>query len=407
MAYLGRSLSNGNYLKLDDISSQFNGIDTTFNLTTGGEAFYPGSTYSILVILSGVVQEADTAYQVLNNQIIFAAAPTSSDTFYCLVLGIALGTGVPATGSITGDKFAKPFSYDNGLLYLDDTNNYVGINTTSPSIALDVVGDASISGVITATSFSGTFSGESTTAGYATTAGIATVAQGLTGTPNIAVGVITASSLEISGNVSIAGTLTYEDVTNIDSIGVITARSDVLVGGNLNVTGVSTFNNVTGTAVTATTANITNLTGTLSGVSTNFVSAVGIQSAGTVIGAGITQLNFIGTGNTFAVNGTTVDISISGGGGGGSVSGIATGSGTDGVTLVGIGTTVVTGAGNSEGALQVYGNVAIVEGALLTDINLDSDIYVPSGKNGLLIGPVTVGAGFTVDVASGSVLVVV
>jgi hypothetical protein len=51
----------------------------------------------------------------------------------------------------------------------------------------------------------------------------------------------------------------------------------------------------------------------LSGVSTNFVTAVGIQSAGTVIGAGITQLNFIGAGNTFAVNGTTVNISIAGG----------------------------------------------------------------------------------------------
>ena len=45
-------------------------------------------------------------------------------------------------------------------------------------------------------------------------------------------------------------------------------------------------------------------------------SQIGIQSAGTQIGAGITQLNFVGTGNTFAVNGTTVDISIAGGGGG-------------------------------------------------------------------------------------------
>ena len=54
----------------------------------------------------------------------------------------------------------------------------------------------------------------------------------------------------------------------------------------------------------------------LVGISTNFVSAIGIQSAGTVVGAGITQLNFIGAGNTFAINGTTVDISISGSGGG-------------------------------------------------------------------------------------------
>ena len=57
------------------------------------------------------------------------------------------------------------------------------------------------------------------------------------------------------------------------------------------------------------------------GINTTFVSAVGIQSASSQVGVGITQLNFVGTGNTFAVNGTTVDISIAGGGGGGSSAG--------------------------------------------------------------------------------------
>ena len=52
------------------------------------------------------------------------------------------------------------------------------------------------------------------------------------------------------------------------------------------------------------------VTGTLTG------AAIGIQSGGTVVGAAKT-LNFIGTGNTFAMNGDTVDISIAGGGGGG------------------------------------------------------------------------------------------
>ena len=48
---------------------------------------------------------------------------------------------------------------------------------------------------------------------------------------------------------------------------------------------------------------------------------LGISSAGTSITSGpITQLNFIGAGNTFAINGTTVDISIAGGGGAVSIS---------------------------------------------------------------------------------------
>ena len=46
-------------------------------------------------------------------------------------------------------------------------------------------------------------------------------------------------------------------------------------------------------------------------------AGVAIQSAGAAIGVGITQLNFIGTGNTFAVSGSSVDVSIAGGGGGG------------------------------------------------------------------------------------------
>jgi len=57
-------------------------------------------------------------------------------------------------------------------------------------------------------------------------------------------GNITGVAATFSGNVSIAGTLTYEDVTNVDSIGVITARSGVVVSGaGLTVTGISTFAN--------------------------------------------------------------------------------------------------------------------------------------------------------------------
>ena len=57
------------------------------------------------------------------------------------------------------------------------------------------------------------------------------------------------------------------------------------------------------------------LTSTGSGISWQdaAVSGVGIQSGGTVIGTGITTLNFIGAGSTFAVNGNTVDISVSAG----------------------------------------------------------------------------------------------
>ena len=115
--------------------------------------------------------------------------------------------------------------------------------------------------------------------------GVVTTGQFKSGTSNLHSTGIELTNLNVSGiatiggNLSIGGTLTYEDVTNIDSVRMITARAGVNVtGGQISGNG-----------------------GGLTGVSTNFVSAVGIQSAGTVIGVGITQLNFIGAGNTLSL----------------------------------------------------------------------------------------------------------
>jgi hypothetical protein len=55
-------------------------------------------------------------------------------------------------------------------------------------------------------------------------------------------GNITAVGATFSGNVSIAGTLTYEDVTNIDSVGLITARSGIHVTGAGSSVGIGTDN---------------------------------------------------------------------------------------------------------------------------------------------------------------------
>ena len=79
---------------------------------------------------------------------------------------------------------------------------------------------AIVTGVATATTFDGNLTGTATTATTAITATTATNAQGLTGTPNISVGTISAS-----GNVSVGGTLTYNDVTNVDSVGIVTTRT--------------------------------------------------------------------------------------------------------------------------------------------------------------------------------------
>ena len=53
-------------------------------------------------------------------------------------------------------------------------------------------------------------------------------------------GVVTATDGNFSGNVTIGGTLTYEDVTNIDAVGIITAQKDIHVGAGVSVVGIVT-----------------------------------------------------------------------------------------------------------------------------------------------------------------------
>ena len=61
-------------------------------------------------------------------------------------------------------------------------------------------------------------------------------------------GILTAASASFSGNVSVGGTLTYEDVTNIDSVGLITARSGVNVTGGSVGIGTTNTGNFNGSA---------------------------------------------------------------------------------------------------------------------------------------------------------------
>ena len=86
MAYIGRQQSSGAFLKLDSISSQFNGSKTTFNLQAGGEAFYPDNPYTLLVSLGGVIQEPVTSFTIVDDQIIFAAAPSAGASSFIVVL---------------------------------------------------------------------------------------------------------------------------------------------------------------------------------------------------------------------------------------------------------------------------------------------------------------------------------
>jgi hypothetical protein len=211
---------------------------------------------------------------------------------------------------------------------------------TTASDVVGIVNYVQFAGIATYASIAGV----STFSEYASIAGVATVSQGLIGNPVIAVSSLNVSGVSTLGNVQV-------------SSGIITATSGIVTyygdGSKLQ----------------------------------NIISGVGIQSTGTVIGTGITTLNFIGAGNTFSVDGGTVNISIQGGGGGSQwvdgTLGISTSS------FVGIGTTnpisplqvgaagtnvfVVTGIGsvgvgttNPNTKLHVVGDINLDDGGTFT-----------------------------------------
>ena len=115
----------------------------------------PGSSYSLLVSLSGIVQEGEAAYTLDQNEITFAAAPQAADDCFIISLGTPLGIGVPSNGTVNGTQLAKPLNYDN-FFHLDHTNDRVGIGTSLPTQSLDVYdGNIAIRDPATASQFLG------------------------------------------------------------------------------------------------------------------------------------------------------------------------------------------------------------------------------------------------------------
>ena len=218
MAYIGRQTTQGDFVKLDSIKSQFNGVTKTFDLKSGGKAFSPGSEGALLVSLAGIIQESGISYTIDNNTITFINAPVSGTDVFMQAMGSRVNIGSLASGTVDASKLSSNFGTYNGT--------------------------------ISATAFSG--DGSSLT-GVARTDNIRTDTDATF-----------LKNIDVSGNVSIGGTLTYEDVTNVDSVGLITARSGIVVGSGITL---STDGNAFHTGiVTATSVNTTGSVTTSGGV---------------------------------------------------------------------------------------------------------------------------------------------
>ena len=115
MPYIGRQLTQGNFIKLDDLQSQFDGSKTTFNLTSGGQAYKPGSGNALLISLGGVIQEAGTAFTVNADQITFSNPPTADANIFIIALGNSVSVGTPADGTVTASKLSAGFGEYTGI----------------------------------------------------------------------------------------------------------------------------------------------------------------------------------------------------------------------------------------------------------------------------------------------------
>ena len=313
---------------LDDISGSFNGSTQTFALTSGGNSLTPPNSQSLVVNIGGIIQDPSDDYSVSGSNITFSTPPTSGLTFS----GVSLGPAVPINTIFDGTVTPSKLSTGGPNWNTSGDLGVVGILTANR---------ARVTGVVTASSFVGNLTGTATTAtnladaanittgtinssrltgsynisisGTASTASFATTSFGLSGTPNLNVGVVTASSFV--GNLS--GTATT--ATNLANAANITAGTLAIARGGTNATATPTAGGAaygTGTAYAFTSAGTSGqiLQSNGSAAPTWIDNGVGIRTAGGTVGTGATILDFRGSGiSTVTVSSGIATINVTGG----------------------------------------------------------------------------------------------
>ena len=143
MAYVGKVPLTGAYQILDDISSSFTGSTAgPFNLTVSGTAVSPETEASVIISVSGVVQQPVSAFTISGSQITFTGNPAGSDTFFGIVLGNTFDIGKPTdatvgAASLSTDFFVKNAQSLTSLSMAGSTNGaMVGPVTISGTITI-------------------------------------------------------------------------------------------------------------------------------------------------------------------------------------------------------------------------------------------------------------------------------
>ena len=206
-----------------------------FTATEGQTSFTVAGGYRtgyVDVFRNGVRLGSDDFTDTSGTAIVLTVAAQADDLIEVVkynVASLVVSEGQFTNLNVTGIVTASSFEGDgSGLTGIDVT----ALKDSGGNVKAQAnPGGVVITGVATATTFVGDLTGD-----------VTGNASGLTGTPNISVGSVTAASGAFSGNVSVGGTLTYQDVSHIDAVGIITAQQGIQVLANgLDITGVATF----------------------------------------------------------------------------------------------------------------------------------------------------------------------
>ena len=335
------------------------GIATFSSISVGGTT---GTNQYVLTSTgTGLAWQAVTGIGAITG--INIAPDTANATRYITFSNVSTGTTATEYVSSTG------LSFNPGL-------NRLGIGTANPSVALDVVGSAQFTGVVTAATFYGTFVGESVAryseyayisgfssvtrhAGVSTiasVAGFATVAT-QAGIATLAPYAYAAGFSTFSGSAGFATVATQAGVSTISAVAGFATVS--IQAGVSTISAVAGFATVATVAGVATFANISSVAGfatvaTRSGVSTlaTYAYAAGFSTVATV--AGVATFSTLAGSAGFATVATQAGIATSVIGGVANVTSLN----VTGVSTLGIVTAIRVGIGttNATSALTVYGD---------------------------------------------------
>ena len=196
--------------------------------------------------------------------------------------------------------FGTGIGTEGAVIDIDNANAQVGLGTTNPNstvtigpvgasgTSLFVHGDGRVTGVLTAGNFSGNLTGAVTSSGALSVTDTTSSTSTTTGALKVSGGIGVAKSIFVGEGISVAGTITYNDVTNIDSIGFVTAGKGLrattgglivsagvaTIGAKLSVAGITSLGDVVSSGI------ITADSYYGSGANLSGVGVVGVNTAG-------------------------------------------------------------------------------------------------------------------------------